>query len=202
MLDFFARKKETTKEDVQNEVFLCLENKDFISAIKKVGDFEAKQPFPRWIWIDWKNYSKSMYSSDLEVLNLIFNSKPLVLKNIEWLLYQKVRLWSALSYLWWSSSATQYFSKEDVSEFKNSNIDFEKLCRLLFFYSKDVYDKKNWSESGFVKSVEILWGGKSCCDYCKEMNGKIFKIDEVPELPFEKCSSVNWCKCSLLAVMD
>ncbi|MBN1638547.1 MAG: hypothetical protein JW866_06260 [Ignavibacteriales bacterium] len=39
---------------------------------------------------------------------------------------------------------------------------------------------------------------KGCCDNCsKDIAGKVFKISEAPQIPYEKCSA-EICLCNLL----
>jgi hypothetical protein len=35
------------------------------------------------------------------------------------------------------------------------------------------------------------------CPACKKLSGKRFKISEVPELPYEQCTSEMGCRCDV-----
>ncbi len=50
-----------------------------------------------------------------------------------------------------------------------------------------------------MNNYVICVGSEFCCDDCsRDMLGKIFRLSEAPQLPYEKCS-VEICKCNLIS---
>ena len=50
-----------------------------------------------------------------------------------------------------------------------------------------------------IKMVKIV-GTREDCPACKELAGKLYEIDEVPELPPQDCVCVPWCRTNVVAL--
>jgi hypothetical protein len=55
--------------------------------------------------------------------------------------------------------------------------------------------------SDVIKSVEILTAPDSC-DECKKFAGKRYSLNNLPELPHEKCTHKNGCRCTVVPVVS
>jgi hypothetical protein len=57
----------------------------------------------------------------------------------------------------------------------------------------------SFRENDLIRSVMIysFVNDDLVCDACKALSGQIFPIDEVPPLPYEKCTSPVGCRCGL-----
>lgn len=70
------------------------------------------------------------------------------------------------------------------------------------FYKKEL---ERYKKDGLVTKVEILTAGDTSCEYCKELSGKLFDINEALEkrpLPCKECihkikssDTTGWCRC-------
>jgi hypothetical protein len=76
-------------------------------------------------------------------------------------------------------------------------MDNDTAARMIEFhahYQRDIARYRAWG----VKTVEILATDDSCAA-CKKLAKKKYKIDQVPELPYEKCTSEIGCRCTTVA---
>ena len=65
-------------------------------------------------------------------------------------------------------------------------------------------DISSYKKSKVLAGIEVL--SDACCDKCKTLNGKIFKMtDSIPIIPFTECSNLRTgksCNCCFLPVVD
>ena len=69
--------------------------------------------------------------------------------------------------------------------------------RMLSFYVKRQSDLAQMRELGIKKAKIIGIGG---CEACAALNNKTFLLDELPELPYEKCTCALGCRCMTISV--
>ncbi len=65
----------------------------------------------------------------------------------------------------------------------------------MFYGSHKANLEEYRKQNDVVKGVKIVVASDSC-DVCKKLSNKQFTIDNVPELPYEKCTSSKGCRCS------
>lgn len=70
--------------------------------------------------------------------------------------------------------------------------------RMLSSYVKHQSDLAQMRELGIKKAKIIGIGG---CEACAALNNKTFLLDELPELPYEKCTCALGCRCMTIAVL-
>ncbi|MFZ0662422.1 MAG: SAP domain-containing protein [Acidobacteriaceae bacterium] len=70
--------------------------------------------------------------------------------------------------------------------------------RMLSFYVKHQSDLKRMRELGIKKAKIIGTGG---CEACLALKDKTFLLDELPELPYEKCTCGLGCRCMTRAAL-
>jgi hypothetical protein len=78
-------------------------------------------------------------------------------------------------------------------------MDSATATRMLSFYVKHQSDLARSRELG-IKKVKII--GIGGCEACSALNNKIFLFDELPELPYEKCTCDLGCRCTTRAVLS
>ena len=71
-----------------------------------------------------------------------------------------------------------------------------RYCRRMFeLNDKDI--------TAFIKEIEFSSiDNNDTCAACRKMNGRKYKINKFPELPYPKCTSPVGCRCSVFAVFD
>ena len=90
---------------VEQEVLEHLNRRKFKEASMTVATYEAEQVFPRGLGIDWKYHNPDR---DIEMLNLIFRSKPKIIAKLGDDKLPALRLGAGMMALWGRNSAKEW----------------------------------------------------------------------------------------------
>ncbi|MEW6672626.1 MAG: SAP domain-containing protein [Thermodesulfobacteriota bacterium] len=181
------------KENTEQEVLSYLKLRRFKEATLTVSKYEAAQIFPRGLGIDWGNYD---YTRDTKMLEFIFNAKPKTLSDLDSARREKINLAVAIIYLW----GTNEWNKWVPPGFDSGLITTDLSVRTIFSYANFKLNMDDYRNLG-IKEVEIsVVFDQSTCDSCKKLDGRRFKLDQVPTLPHEKCTSKSGCRCGVMPV--
>jgi len=179
-------KKERTQAEEQ--VLQALQQRKFKEAGQIVAAFEARQVFPRGFNIDWKHYSPT---NDVAMLKTMFGGRPKILSSLDDQQMEYLRIAAGMIYLWGTNQADDWLP----NNFETGLImDNDAAARTVFFYASHQLNVAQYRAAG-AKTVEILATDNSC-DACKKLAKRKYKLDEVPELPYEKCTSEVGCRCT------
>jgi hypothetical protein len=178
---------------VEKRTIEALSKHDFLRACKTNANYEAEQVFPRGVGMDWKNYDPS---SDLVLLNYIFTRIPKALKHLSNIQFSDIQLEP------YRIAASMFVLRWNVGQVENwlvQNINNEKpdyrISMMLHSHAHFLRELEQMKKAG-IKVVEISTCNDSMvCPTCKKLASKKYKINEVPELPIEKCTSENGCRC-------
>jgi hypothetical protein len=177
----------------EQEVFNLLTRGEFFKAVNVVANYEASRVFPRGLGIDWKNYDPT---SDIDSLKLIFGTETEILEGIEKNRLNQLRLGAGMMLLWGTNTAKQWISDEFET---GIHIDGDAACRMFVFHASHFRNMRGYKEAG-VKTVEVLGvNDGSTCDECRKINGKKYKLENVPDLPYGKCKCEIGCRCTTVA---
>jgi len=192
--DYLTIEKEK-RLNVEQQVLYALQKLKFKEASLSCSSFEAEQVFPRGINIDWRNPDTTR---NIAVLKIIFDSNPKILKNLnnEWL--EHLRLAAGMMYLWGTRMAKGWLPPNLETGLV---MDGDTASRMIIFHARNQVNLAQYREWG-AESVEISTvNDGATCEACKKIAGKKFKIDEVIELPYERCTCEIGCRC-MLQVFD
>ena len=81
------------------------------------------------------------------------------------------------------------------------SIDVNVAARMFFFYALHQASLKQFRESGYL-DVEIQYYYPDSCDACKNLANIKYKLDEVPELPYEHCTNEMGCRCLVNPIIN
>ncbi len=197
--DYSAIEKEK-RQNLNQQVLNALQNRKFKEASLLVLSFNAEQVFPTMLGADLRD--PKMFSicnaRDIAVLKIIFASNPKILKNLnkEW-----------LEHLRFAAGVMCMLGRDVAKDFIPPNLetglvlDGITAATMIELHAQNQEHLANYLELGVVKRVEISSGGDSC-EACEKIAGKEFKIDEAPELPYERCTDEMGCRCCYLPVID
>lgn len=173
---------------VEEQTLQALRQRRFKEASQAVAAFEAQQVFPRGIGIDWKHYSPA---HDVAMLKVIFQANPKILSSLNDEQMRHLRLAAGTIHLWGTNQAESWLP----DGFETGLImDNNAAARMILFYASHQRSIAQYRAAG-VRKVEILATDNSCTA-CKKLAKKKYKIDEAPELPYEKCTSEMGCRCT------
>jgi hypothetical protein len=189
--DYLQNEKEK-RIFAEQQTLQFLHDRKFKEACLIMGHYEAEQVFQRGIGINWKEYTPEI---DIKMLNDIFSSRPNVLKEMEPSKYEKLWIDAGMHYLWGINKSGNWID----SNFE-TGVDYDvttaaRLIEYNAYYKRDMRELKQKGK----KIVYIISSANDSlvCLACKKLSGKKFKISEVPELPYEQCTSEMGCRCSV-----
>lgn len=181
------------REEVEKKVVEALNKRQFLEAARLVATFEAQQVFSRGMGVDWKKFNPE---TQIRPLQAIFNSKPKILKGIDEQQLNQLRIAAALMSLWGVGNV----KKEWVSLDFNTGLvmDNNSAARMIIAFISNQGNLNEYKRIGVKKvKVESLVNDDLVCKTCRSLNGTVYSIDKVPEIPYEGCTSVMGCRCSI-----
>jgi SAP domain-containing protein len=192
LADAYLQTEKMRREEAEREVFNLLVAQDFSGAARVMIAFEVTQVFARGLGIDWKNYTGK---SDEESLRIIFEATPAILKGIENDRLNKIRVVAGMMKLWGWRTDEGWLSHD----FKTgTHLDGDAACRMLIFYASHSSSLQQYKKLGF-KSVRIsAVSDAMSCDACQQIDGKVYSLEDVPELPYAECTCEMGCRCEML----
>ncbi len=184
------------REAFERQVLEYLRQREFKEASSSMAAFEAKRVFPRGMGIDWSNYDTDR---DVAILRMIFQDKPKILARLSNEQIDRLRFGAAMMHLWGSSSVNKWMPS-DVDT--GLSMDDDSAARMVCFSALHRTQMAEYREMG-VKSVRILGCNDDVmCEACRKLQGKKLRLNDVPDLPYEKCTSDLGCRCSAVADFD
>lgn len=185
------------KEIAERKVYELLEQQEFAEAVRVMVKYEASQDKPRGLGIDWNKYeATTMFTTMVEALKDIFNSTPAILNNIEENQLNQIRLAAGMMRLWDARTAQRWMPKGiDKATLDAWNV----ASRMLDFHAINLGRMKMFKEAG-IRNVEVIGiADDRQCPECKKIDGKLYKLEDAPELPYAKCTCEMGCRCVLVA---
>lgn len=190
----FLLREEETRIRVEEQVQEKLTERTFRDAVLLVSSFESDQVFSLGLNVDWKNYDPA---ANLAMLESMFSRKPKILASINDEQFEKLRIAAAMMHLWGTDRLRLKGWLPDFD--KSSRLDTLSAARMVIFDAKHQRTMSLYKAAG-VKRVEISSiEDLSLCDNCAELAGRTYELQEVPDLPYELCTSDMGCRCMAIA---
>jgi len=141
-------------------------------------------------------YKISIY--DVEELQFILTSQPKIFSGLSPQDLKALQRAACMKTLWKTEPPEKWLPETFTSPFKNNTIPINYLIRNAGFQRQ----LSNTRE--FSKQVKITFhsGDIDSCNLCLKLNGKVFNVDAVPELPIPGCTSETGCMCNLDSIYD
>lgn len=174
---------------VEQSVREALRGREFQKASQLVATFEAGQVFQRGINIEWKDYDPKQ---DVVVLGNIFDIVPKALAEIKPEFLEELQIAAGMMYLWGTNRGTQWLSNNADTQIKIDNSVAIGMLHSHAIYLREIADYKRRG----IKRLRILNANDPLvCDECKKLADKTYRLDEIPSLPYEKCTCEFGCRC-------
>lgn len=182
---------------VEQSVRDAICRREFREASQLVATFEAKQVFSRGMNIEWGNYDSKR---DVAILKNIFTRVPKALSRIKSESLEELRVATALKYLWGRGNGTQWISSDLATGLA---VDAAAAINMLDSHAVYLCNIADFKRSGVVEAISITTvNDPLVCSECQELARKTYRLDEVPELPYEKCSCESGCRCFIRPVVS
>ena len=132
-------------------------------------------------------YKMSVY--DVAELQFILTGHPKILSGLSPQNLKALQLATCMKALWKTRTAQKWLPETFTSPFKNSDIPTSYLIR------HSEYQRVLSGFRGFAKQVKISFhmGDIESCNLCLALDGKVYDLDDVPELPIPGCTSETGC---------
>lgn len=137
--------------------------------------------------------------NDVSALKVIFSSRPKILSGMPESDWEPLHIASALSHLLHGRCSTQWLPEWFVGL---SKFDASTTLRMMQFHFMFL-QRVNEMRSLGITHGEILGCGVKggTCNACLKIDGIVKKLDDLPELPYEKCTCTQTgCRCTVVSV--
>jgi len=195
---------------VEHQALEALRARKQREAIRLVESYHesdiAQQIFPSGLSVgvsvgDGEVFTESEFDNwdldDLEGdLKIIFGSRPKILAPLSDEQLDQLRIAAGM----WLLLGTKKPKHWLPAEFETGlTMDNDAAARMFVFHAEHQKNIARLRESLFFETVEILSANDSC-EECQKLSQRKFRLDQVPELPYEKCTSKMGCRC--LAIVE
>lgn len=196
MAEEYLMVQDEKRSYVEAQVLEYIKQGMYRKACLTMGAFEAEQVFPRGLGINWINYNPDR---EVGLLNLIFKNRPKILSGVTDNDLNILRLGASMMILWGVNSAKKWLPTDLSLNLPFDNDTAARMVSSHALYKSHIAQHKE--NSDVIKSVEILTAPDSC-DECKKFAGKRYSLNNLPELPHEKCTHKNGCRCTVVPVVS
>lgn len=188
---YLAREREK-RLAAEQAVLTALTERRLRDASLLVSRFEAGQVFARGMGIDWARHDPA---HDVAVLTRIFSEPPKILAKASTEHLDRLRLAGAVMYLW----GTERVSAAVPLDFETGlRMDNDAAARMCYFFAVQKVGQESWREIGVTHAtISGAQDGQGCPE-CARIRGKRYRLDRLPEIPYEKCTCQLGCRCSAL----
>lgn len=184
------------REEVEKDVLAFLRQRKLREASLAVASFESKQVFQRGLNMDWKHYDPT---HDISVLTHILGGKPKALPQLDDLRLGPVRIAAAMFHLYGPNQGKGWLPA-GVS--LGLRWDDDRVVDMLFTYGVFRANIEQYKQMG-VRWVKVLGCNDDLvCGACAKLQSRRHGITEVPELPYEKCTSDTGCRCTVVSAPE
>lgn len=188
-----AEKRKRAEEDSFN----ALRRSSFAEASQIVGRYEAEQVFARGLGVDWEGAQNPRVVRQLEI---IANANPCILKGIKPECLSHIRVAAQMMQLWGSNATIRWIP---VLLETGHKFDANTAAQMFTSFAVNMLRLQEYRDPElrvFLKGIRVSGiEDERQCPGCAALEGRLFSPDDVPELPYEHCTSERGCRCLLVA---
>jgi hypothetical protein len=179
----------------------ALRKHDFKRAVKTVASYEASQVFSRGMGIDWTKDDPGDY---IDLLDLMFTGKPKILdKYLPSLSEQELDQIRVAASMFALGCCTVGEVANWLPSESGKDLSARRVRAALDVHSYGVFKREMRAarETKLIKYVYVSGcNDQHVCASCRTLQlQERIPIDQMPELPYEQCTSENGCRCTVAA---
>lgn len=136
---------------------------------------------------------------DVTELKMIFSLRPKILSGLSESDWEQVHIVSALGHLLHGGWSVKWLPEWFVGV---SKFDASTTLLMMQFHISHIQRIQSLRACGITHG-EILGGSekKGSCNACIKISGVVGKLEDLPELPYEKCTCEKYgCRCMVISV--
>ncbi len=127
---------------------------------------------------------------DLKIIKEIFDKKPKIVEGINDEQLEWLRISAAMMQLSGTNRANMWLPQDFQL---GLHFDEDTAARMVLFCGMHYAQLDQWRNMGLrIISIDVE---NDACEMCQKLRDIEFDIDQVPELPHEKCISKKGCRC-------
>jgi hypothetical protein len=198
----YLTQEKTRARSIKQQTLNAIQQREFELASNLVASFEASQVFPRGINIDWTNRNPK---PDVVVLTAIFASSPKILISLNQNQLNHLRVGAAMIHLWGTRDANDWLPQDFRTDLIMDNNAAARMIVFYVIHQAQIEQYRRLAQEGClrVKYIEISATRDDCsCKECERLATRRYQLDNVPEIPHQKCTSELGCRCELLPRFD
>jgi SAP domain len=188
----FACANAQAQQDAEAASLAALHLRKLRDACFVVSRYESQQVFPRGLGMDWKNYGRG---SEVRLLELIFDGCPVRFHNLPADKLTTLRAAAGMQVIWGVSDATPWLNNIQLEQ---EVWPPEVAARMYLFLAQHRQRVEEFRAAGFHR-VLVMGNDADQCSECKKHAGKVYRLDKVPNVPFDRCTCPNGCLCMINA---
>ena len=178
------------RENMEMAAFESLQSKRFENAVRIVCDFKDALGFPK------EQFFRDR--PELEDFRTLFSVRPKILAGISEDALDHLRIAAGMGFLMLDYRRPEWLPPGFSVGLPMSN---QTAMLMLIGATQVKLNLVNFRNAGIFR-VRISGGhSEMTCDGCKALIDTVWPIDEVPELPYSKCTSGAGCRCFLSPVL-
>ena len=193
LAEAYKRTADAARQEAEDSCMDALQRGELAKACQIVRRFEARQPIPRGMGVDWSNPD---ISHENGLLVALFQDKPPSKAPLN-------TIAAAMGVLW-GTGPEKWLPKEPSDSRKRRRSTPEEkaaevAARMEAFRANHERTLKGYrANMDVIIAVEIL-AAQSSCDFCKSRVGR-YPLDSVPPLPHSECTHDMGCRCVYVPV--
>jgi hypothetical protein len=196
-LEIVKRYEATEREkriELEHSLLRALRRREFRKAVELRVQYEAEQVFPRGLGIDWQDYPFS--ENDVAMIDSIFTRTPGVLAQLSEEQLEPLRIGAGMLVLGWNAGQVGRWLPVDLETgLQLSNGRAAMMLHSHAHYLIEMQQAHEY-EGWFQLEVSIqTCNDDHVCSACSSIASRKYTVSEIPELPYEKCTSENGCRC-------
>ncbi|MHB8654319.1 MAG: SAP domain-containing protein [Terriglobia bacterium] len=195
------------EREVGQKALDALRNGDFESAISTVVAFEDRLGFPASPLMSAEDARKAA----CECIPLAFAAKPKILSAVSEDVMRCLCFTAAASYLSVLCRGDRegkcFAPDAEMIKGLKTGLDMENRAALGMIVSHVNYqhNKAIWKRIGVVSRVRLCAVhrpelGLNPCQACRDLDGREWPIEEVPDLPYQYCTAKLGCRCMAIPI--
>ena len=178
------------KEQIQHEMdlakqksFEALQNDDYKEACRIFTDYQRRISDSRY----------EMYTFYVDEIRFALSVSPTVLSTPKPEDLKVLKTVACMQILWGVDSTDRWIPEGFNTLYENIQIPINYILANTKIKRNISYHRKS------SKQVAIHFdsGDIDSCSLCLALDGKIFNIEDVPDLPIQGCTSFTGCKCTI-----
>ena len=179
----------------------ALQQHEFRKAVELRVSYEAEQVFSRGLNIDWQDYPFNEH--DVGMINTIFTRTPRVLAQLGDEQLEPLRIGAGMLVLGWNAGQVKKWLPSDVEP--GLHVSDWRAALMLHSHAHYLQEMRQAheleKEGVFQYEVSIeTCNDDHVCDACRRIASRKYTVEGAPELPYEKCTSEDGCRCSVSVV--